>query len=104
MALLHIRERFQVTLPVKVRKDMGIKVGDVMEAVMEDNVLVLKPKTVVKKRQRSAAGKKWEEMLVKSHREHPLNMTEEEVIQATEETRQELFQEKYASILPKNKQ
>ena len=103
MALLHIRERFQVTLPAKVRKEMGIKVGDVIEAVLEDNVLVLKPKTVVKKRQRSTTGKKWEEMLVKSHREHPVSMTEEEVIQATEETRQELFQEKYATILQKNK-
>ena len=47
MALVKIKEKFQVTLPAEVRKKAGIAVGDVLEAKIDGNKITLIPKSVV---------------------------------------------------------
>lgn len=45
--LIKIKEKFQVTIPTKVRNAMHLAVGDFLEAVVERKAIVLKPKAVV---------------------------------------------------------
>ncbi len=47
MPLVRIKQKFQVTIPDHVRKQVGLEVGDFMEATAKGNVILLKPKTVV---------------------------------------------------------
>lgn len=50
MSLLQIRRNFQVTLPAKLRRILGIKEGDLIEAELVDNeAIMLKPKLAIKK-------------------------------------------------------
>lgn len=49
MALTKIRENFQVTIPKAARTAVGLKIGDVVEAVPHPQGLLLKAKTVVDK-------------------------------------------------------
>jgi len=45
--LVKVRDRYQVTLPVTVRKKAGIAVGDLLEAQVKDAKITLTPKRVV---------------------------------------------------------
>ena len=47
MPLVQVREKAQITLPNKVRKALGIKQGDYLEAEVEGNKIVLIPKILV---------------------------------------------------------
>lgn len=47
MALIMVKDKFQVTLPAKLRKRMGVRVGDLMEATVVDDGILLRPKAVV---------------------------------------------------------
>jgi AbrB family looped-hinge helix DNA binding protein len=47
MPLVKVKENFQVTIPTEIRGKMHIVVGDLLEAVVRNNVIELKPKTVV---------------------------------------------------------
>lgn len=47
MPILMVRRNFQVTIPAKFRQLLGLKEGDVMEAELDNNEIVLKPKEVV---------------------------------------------------------
>ena len=47
MALVKVKEKFQVTLPVEVRQKAGVAVGDVLEAKLQGNKITLIPKSVV---------------------------------------------------------
>ncbi|MBI5417024.1 AbrB/MazE/SpoVT family DNA-binding domain-containing protein [Candidatus Poribacteria bacterium] len=49
MNILLIRRNFQVTIPAKFRQRLGLKEGDVIEAELENNEIILKPKEVVGK-------------------------------------------------------
>lgn len=50
MSLLQIRKNFQITIPVKLRNNLRLKVGDLIEAELTDNqVITLKPKETVSK-------------------------------------------------------
>ncbi|TET76693.1 MAG: AbrB/MazE/SpoVT family DNA-binding domain-containing protein, partial [Candidatus Cloacimonadota bacterium] len=44
MPLVQVREKAQITIPSKIRKTLGIKQGDYLEAEVEDNKIVLIPK------------------------------------------------------------
>ena len=47
MPLVKVKEKFQITLPAELREVLHLAVGDLLEATIEDNVIVLKPKVVV---------------------------------------------------------
>ena len=49
MPLVQVREKAQITIPSKIRKTLGIKQGDYLEAEVEDNKIVLIPKILVDK-------------------------------------------------------
>ena len=47
MSLLQIRRNFQVTLPVKLRQELNLKEGDLVEAeLINHQAIILKPKRV----------------------------------------------------------
>ena len=47
MPLVRIKQKFQVTIPDHVRKQVGLEVGDLLEATAKGSVITLKPKTVI---------------------------------------------------------
>ena len=47
MALVKVKEKFQVTLPAEVRQKAGVAVGDVLEAKLHGNKITLTPKTIL---------------------------------------------------------
>jgi AbrB family looped-hinge helix DNA binding protein len=63
MPLVQLREKAQITLPSKIRKALGIKEGDYLEAEVEGNKIVLIPKILVDKAKAVTLSKKGEEML-----------------------------------------
>ena len=63
MPLVQVREKVQITIPSKIRKTIGIKQGDYLEAEVEDNKIVLIPKILLDKAEAVSLSKKGEEML-----------------------------------------
>ena len=51
MPLVKVKEKFQITLPAELREVLHLAVGDLLEATIQDNVIVLKPKVVVDRAQ-----------------------------------------------------
>lgn len=47
MPLVTIKDKFQVTIPSRVRVQLPLAVGDVLEATVEHGTIVLRPKAVV---------------------------------------------------------
>lgn len=63
MSLVQVRGKAQITLPSKIRKALGIKEGDYLEAEVEDNKIVLIPKILLDKAEAVTLSKEGEEML-----------------------------------------
>ena len=53
--LTKVKEKFQVTVPTEVRKTVRLAVGDMLEATVKNNVIVLTPKVVVDRQTVEAA-------------------------------------------------
>jgi AbrB family looped-hinge helix DNA binding protein len=51
LPLVKVKEKFQITLPAELREVLHLAVGDLLEATVQDNVIVLKPKIVVDRAQ-----------------------------------------------------
>ena len=51
MPLVKVKEKFQVTIPTELREALHVTVGDLLEATMENETIVLKPKAVVDRRE-----------------------------------------------------
>jgi len=49
MPLIQVREKAQITIPSGIRKELGIKIGDYLEIVKEDDRIVITPKILVDK-------------------------------------------------------
>ena len=47
MALVKVKTKYQVTLPIAIRDKAGVSVGDLMEATVEGNKITLSPKTAI---------------------------------------------------------
>jgi AbrB family looped-hinge helix DNA binding protein len=47
LPLVKVKEKFQITLPAELREVLHLAVGDLLEATIQENVIVLKPKLVV---------------------------------------------------------
>jgi AbrB family looped-hinge helix DNA binding protein len=63
MSLVQVREKAQITIPSKIRKALGIKKGDYLEAEIEDNKIVFVPKILIDKAEPVTLSKKGEEVL-----------------------------------------
>jgi AbrB family looped-hinge helix DNA binding protein len=57
MPLVKVKEKFQVTIPIQIRKLIHLEVGDILEMVARDNTIVFKPKSVVDRESVDAAIK-----------------------------------------------
>ena len=51
MELLQIRKKFQITLPLSIRRELGLEEGDFLAAELRDDQIVLRPKKLVDKSQ-----------------------------------------------------
>ncbi len=49
MSLIQVREKAQITIPSRIRKELGIKKGDYLEIVKEDDKIVIIPKILIDK-------------------------------------------------------
>jgi len=49
MSLIQVREKAQITIPSKIRKELGIKKGDYLEIAKEDDRIVIIPKILIDK-------------------------------------------------------
>ncbi len=49
MSLIQVREKAQITIPNRIRKELGIKKGDYLEIIKEDDKIVIIPKVLVDK-------------------------------------------------------
>jgi AbrB family looped-hinge helix DNA binding protein len=47
MALVSVKNKYQVVIPRNVRKKIGLKVGDLLEAAVERGKITFTPKSVV---------------------------------------------------------
>ena len=47
MALVKIKEKYQVTLPASLREKAGLEVGDLLEAEVKGKKITLTPKTTL---------------------------------------------------------
>ena len=47
MALVKVKEKYQVTLPAEVREKVGVAVGDFLEAKVQGKRITLTPKRVI---------------------------------------------------------
>ena len=47
MALVTVKDKFQVTIPSRLREQLPLAVGDILEAEIEGGTIVLRPKAVV---------------------------------------------------------
>lgn len=96
MPRTRVKEKFQVTIPVAIRKQLGIKVGDEFEATTKgDNIILLQPQAMVDKSKADAIERFF--TVLEETGERNKDFSDEEVIKDVLETIQEVRQEKYAS-------
>lgn len=46
MSLVRLKEKYQITVPLAIRKQLHINVGDYFDMQIEENMLILKPKEI----------------------------------------------------------
>ena len=64
MPLVKVKEKFQITLPAELRQALHLAVGDMLEATIEQDKIVLTPKAVI---DRTAA---WDRVIAVLDRVH----------------------------------
>ncbi|MBM3239004.1 AbrB/MazE/SpoVT family DNA-binding domain-containing protein [Candidatus Poribacteria bacterium] len=47
MPLTKVRRNFQITIPVELRKALGIKEGDYINAELQNETIILRPKEII---------------------------------------------------------
>ena len=50
MPLVRVKDKYQVTLPTALRTQVGLKVGDLLEATLKSGKITLTPKAVIDRR------------------------------------------------------
>jgi AbrB family looped-hinge helix DNA binding protein len=56
-----IRQNYQITLPASIRRQLGLKIGDVIEALVKENQIILTPKKTIDADQAYFWTKEWQE-------------------------------------------
>ena len=98
MAAAKILERGQITIPKEIRESLGLKKGDVVDARLEGDCVVIMPKKL-------ATPEEWEKLLQVMNTVHEQNrdISEEEVYQDVQRAVTKLRQEDYdKQSLPQN--
>ena len=60
MSLVKIKNKYQIVIPEEVRKNIQVKIGDTLEIVEKDGVLILKPVIVIDKAQAYFWSEEWQ--------------------------------------------
>jgi len=47
VSIVKVKDKYQVTLPISVRNEVGVEVGDILEATVEKGKITLTPKSLV---------------------------------------------------------
>ena len=91
MPVVKILQHGQITIPKRFRETLNLKKGDLAEAELEGERIVITPKKLVK-------DKAWRELLEVMDRVHQMNkgFTEEEVTRDVMKAIAELREEEYA--------
>ena len=50
MSIVTIKTKGQVTLPARLRAEIGLQIGDILEATIEKGKITLTPKSIIDKR------------------------------------------------------
>jgi AbrB family looped-hinge helix DNA binding protein len=50
LPLVKVKDKFQITIPAEIREEVPLAVGDLLEATVDGQTIVLKPKEVVDRR------------------------------------------------------
>lgn len=80
MPLVTIKDKFQVTIPSRVRAQLPLAVGDVLEATVERGTIVLRPKAVV---DRAELARRVERVLAETERApEDVGRSDDELIEA----------------------
>lgn len=90
MSLITIKEDFQVTIPEDIRRELNLKVGDVLEAEVKGDKIVLKPRSTIN---RSKAIERIFSLLEKNW-ERNKDVPEEEVLRDVQEAIKEVRERK----------
>ena len=92
MPQVKIKDKYQVTIPARIRNELGLEVGDLLEADVQGDQIVLKPQLVVDK------AKAWERFRAALRRSGKKNrdMDDEELIRDVLEAIQEVRKAKHA--------
>jgi len=77
----------QITMPKPLRQALEIKEGDVLEVLMEDHKVILKPKALADKDQAWARLKQIMDKVGKRHRKIPEEEVEKDVLEAIKAVR-----------------
>lgn len=90
MAIAKILEHGQITIPKSIRENLRLKKGDVVDARIEGDCVVITPRKLV-------ASKDWEKLLQLMHSVHEQTkgISEEKVYHDVERAVAELRQEEY---------
>ncbi len=90
MAIAKIREHGQITIPKPIRESLGLKKGDIVDARLEGDCVVITPRKMV-------SSEDWEKLLQVMNSVHEQNkgISEEQVYQDVERAVAELRQEEY---------
>lgn len=49
LPLVRVKDKFQITIPTKIRKQIHIKKGDILEVDIKNKVIIIKPKILLDK-------------------------------------------------------
>ncbi len=90
MAVAKILEHGQITIPKSIRESLGLQKGDVVDARLEGDCVVITPRKLV-------TSEAWEKLrqVMNSVHEQNKGVSEEEVYQDVERAVAELRQEEY---------
>ena len=84
MPLVRVKDKYQVTIPAKIRKELGLKVGDYLEVESQGDAIILRPVSLID-REREEAWEELRRLLEKVHRkigEIPEDEVERDVLEA----------------------
>ena len=91
MPVMKITENGQVTIPKKIRDELGLKKGDLVEAEQKNGQILITPK-------KSAGGRAFQKVLAVIDRVHKKNkgVSEDTVVKYATQAIAELREEEYA--------
>jgi AbrB family looped-hinge helix DNA binding protein len=97
MSLVKVKEKYQITIPPEIRDKLSLKIGDILEANLENSQIVLKPKMLIDK------SEMWERLFEVLDRVHSKNNQfkpeeiEQDVLEAISESRRRQSNDKSRS-------